>query len=529
MPAPAEEPAPEIHEIQVTGATVYDHDAVLRIVRLRPGQRLYREPSAVAQTLETRYRDVGYTAATVAGAFDPGTGVLTLKVDEGRIAAVTVEGLVGAAQARAVQATGLLPGKVLREREVWAGLDRLGDASQSALVPDDPAYRVEAVPEGSRLTVRVSKRAAAVAAGLGAPGGAPLVDRVDGWAPGLGARLRIHDFRSYNHTDLYARGAYGLSSDRARFALGARRPFGGSGRLVLGYEFHDLTDSDDSFRNSALEEALTAVMFRLSARDYFERRGHEAFAFWRLSPRAQVGLAGRSDEQGSLSVTSRSALFARDDAPRANPGVDEGTMRSLVAAVRVTSDSALYDGLDAERESFLQRSLYGAPFPGAQGFRLQATLEVADADALGGDFTFRRFVGDVRGRRSLGGPWALSARGLLGLSGGTLPFQKRFALGGVGTLRGFSIKELGGENLAMASIEAQREARFPRPGVALFSDLGTVWSRDVDGSGIEADAGVGLFWTGPGGFHVRVDAAIPVTASEGRHHLRVTVRLQPSF
>jgi hemolysin activation/secretion protein len=204
-------------------------------------------------------------------------------------------------------------------------------------------------------------------------------------------------------------------------------------------------------------------------------------------------------------------------------------LRSVVAAVRVTSDSALSDGPDAERESFLLRSLYGAPFSGARGFRLHATLEVADAEALGGDFTFRRFIGDVRGRRPLGGPWALAARGLLGLSGGTLPLQKRFALGGVGTLRGFRIKELGGDNMALAAVEVQREARFPRPGVAVFSDLGTAWSRDVDGSGIEVDAGAGLFWTGPGGFHVRVDAAVPVTPSEGRHHLRVTVRLQPPF
>ena len=70
-----------------------------------------------------------------------------------------------AAQARAVQATGLVPGKILREREVWAGLDRLGDASQNALVPDDPSYRVEAGPDGSRLTLRVSRRSVAIAAG----------------------------------------------------------------------------------------------------------------------------------------------------------------------------------------------------------------------------------------------------------------------------------------------------------------------------------------------------------------------------
>ena len=526
--APADEPAPEVGEIQVVGASVYDREAVFRIVRLRPGKRLHREASAVAEALETRYRDTGYPAATVKGSFDPDSRVLELRVDEGRLAGIAVEGLEGAAEARAIHVAGLAPGSVLRERDVWAALDRLADASDGALVPGDPTYRVDPSPEGPRLTLRVSKRSTVVGSSLGPPGSAPLFTRVDGLAPGVGVRLRFHDFRSYNHTDVYARGAYGFSSEHARFALGTSRPFGAQSRLVLGYEFHDLTDSDDVFRDSALEETLAGALFRLSYRDYFQRRGHEAYAFWRVSSRAHVGLNARSDDHASLPVTSRAAVFPRKDTPRPNAPVDGGSMRSLIATLRLTSDDTLFTDGGAERESFLLlRSLYGAPLLGV-GIRLDTTFEVADADALGGDFTFRRFVGDLRYRQPLGRRWAVTGQGLLGLSGGRLPQQKRFALGGVGTLRGFRIKELPGENMGRASLELLREARFPRPGVAVFSDLGAVWSRGIEGSGIESDAGLGLFWTGPGGFYVRIDAAVPLTTSDGRR-LRVTVRLQAPF
>src|SRR6266545_1305183 len=113
---------PRITEIQIRGAEAYDRSAVLRIIRLKPGDALWRDAAAVAQSLETRYHVQGYPAARVSGSFDAATGVLAIDVDEGRLVSVEVAGLEGKAQRHAMEVLDLETGKVLRDRDVTKAL-----------------------------------------------------------------------------------------------------------------------------------------------------------------------------------------------------------------------------------------------------------------------------------------------------------------------------------------------------------------------------------------------------------------------
>src|SRR5438128_1266703 len=111
----AAEPAPEIREVVVRGASRFTTEDVRKIVRLGPGDRLRRDPQEVAAALQARYAIAGYPAARVTGSFDPASGALALDVDEGRIAEVVVEGVGPKVAERARREVGLHPGDVLKE------------------------------------------------------------------------------------------------------------------------------------------------------------------------------------------------------------------------------------------------------------------------------------------------------------------------------------------------------------------------------------------------------------------------------
>jgi hypothetical protein len=510
---------PRIAEIQIRGAQAYDKSAVLRIIRLKPGDTLWRDAAATAQALETRYHVQGYPAARVSGSFDAATNVLGLDVDEGRLVAVEVEGLGGKAQRHALQVLGLEKGKILKDRDVTQALRRLEKASDGALRADaDQPYTVERVADGGRVTVHLRPVRARLGLALtpNGPGTAGLKNKVDGFAPWVGAQATIHDQVSYNHVNLYAGGAYAFGSKDPRFALGVLRPFGAHRRLTLGYEFHDLTDCDDVFRLAGFEQPSPLILPEGRTRDYYRRRGHEAYGFVRLGSRAHLGLSWRSDDFTSL--------VEREGETRPNPAIDEGLMRSMIATVRWANRGELFATRQRERDSFLLRSLYGTRMEEGQELRAEATFEVASPD-LGGDFSFQRFIGNVRGSRDIGSRHSLRARLLLGLSGGTVPLQRRFALGGLGTLRGRDIKLFSGDNAALATFEWVVRPPSPFPGVVAFYDGGSAWDRGQDRVW-KNDVGAGIEWPAGRGFVFRGDVGFPLQRAPEEKKARFTWRLR---
>ena len=526
-PSEARADPPRIAEIRIRGAEAYDRAAVLRIIRLKPGDTLWRDAAAAGQALETRYHVQGYPAARVTGSFDAATSVLVLDVDEGRLVAVEIEGIGGKAQRHALQVLDLETGKVLKDRDVTRALRRLEKASDGALRSDaDQPYTVERVAEGGRLTVHLRPVGTRVSISPGGPGVAELKNKVEGFAPWVGVEATVHDTATYNHANLYARGAYGFASKDPRFVLGARRPFGAGRRLTLGYEFHDLTDSDDAYRILGFEEPPALILPSASTRDYYRRRGHEAYAFVRLFSGAHLGLTWRGDDYESQPVVSSGRFFSKKD-PRPNPAIDEGSMRSLIATVRWTNRGELFETRRRERDSFLLRSLYGTRMEEGQELRAEATLEVAFPD-LGGDFSFRRFIGSVRGYRDVSAGHALRAFVLLGLTGGEVPLQRRFALGGLGTLRGYEVKAFSGDDAALATFEWLVRLPSPFPGLVAFYDGGTVWDRGSERAW-KSDVGAGVEWPAGRGLFFRGDLAFPLQKEPGDKSARFTWRIRLPF
>lgn len=505
--------------IEAPGATAFTPLQIRNLLRLKLDAPLFRDPIAIAHSLEIRYQDEGYPATRVAGAFDVATGTLTLRVDEGRLLEVTVKGLEGAAAARAVRTAALAPGGVLRSADIDAAFGRLEEASEAALKPGP--YVLERDAEGGvrlRLEPVIAPRVK-VAPRFSLNRASGRINRVDGFAFPIGAEFTIRDRSAYNHTVAYAVPAYGWSSHDWRYAAGVSRPFGPGGPVTLGYEYHDMTDSDDLFRLVGVDEARGASVSTSLGREFFKRQGHEAYAFARFSKKAQLGITFRSDDYASLPVTNGSN--------EPNPEIDAGLSRSLIGTLRFSSAGPLFERRSTERHSLLQRSLYGLFHEVPRQLRSEATFEWASADTLGGDFSFRRLLVNTRYHLPVGARQEFEARLLLGVAGGETPRQKRLALGGTGTLRGYVFKAFAGDCMALTTLEYGVKPGRQIPKLMAFYDGGQMW-RNAPDERWKSDVGIGLRWPPNSDLFVRVDFARAIFDKD-ETKIRTLGRLQIPF
>ena len=510
--------APVVHDIVLEGVTAYPPRAVYRAIVLRPGGRLRRDPALYASDLEARYQSRGYLGARVSAAWDPGRGVLTLRADEGRLRELDVTGVEGGAEAQARTLLALKNGEVLTEKDVRAGLRRLQDGSGGAFrIAGEPAYTVEPLAEGVRLKLALAPVRTKLRLRLQGPDLSPLGNRVEGFAPGAGVELTLFDPAALDHARVYARAAYGFSANDTRFALGAQRPFARQ-RLVLGYEFHDMTDTDDAFRKYPVELAPGVVRFAGISEDYFRRRGHEAYAFLRPSPRLHLGVSYRRDRFESLPVVSHDSVFLFKRTARINPEVAEGAREAVLLTARWAAGGPLYATPVAERDSFLVREPYGDRLHRDQTVRVDTSFEYGGS-ASGTSPSYRRFIGHVRARRDLAPRFAVDGRLLLGL-GHDLPPQREFALGGMGTLRGYALKTFGGQDAALGTVEGRLRLPDRWPDVIGFYDGGAAWRPSLKGAGYRDDVGVGLEWPGGGEGRVRIDGAYALRPLPGQRRAR---------
>ena len=512
---------PLVRSIEVLGATAYDLRAIQRVLRVKPGDTLRRPAAELADVLERRYHIVGYPAARVEGRFEPATGTLTLAVDEGRLAAVELDGIEGSARERVLKVLDIRTGKPIRERDVSGALSRLERLSGGAYVSTSASpYTIEPGPDGAKLTLHLRRRTARLRLAPGGPATASLYNRVDGLNLGASTRLTLFDRVSFNHAEAYAHAAYGFSSHKMRYAVGALKPFGPDRQFTVGYEYHDLTDNDDAFRRRTVDDLDGARIYFNIFEDYYRRRGHQAYAFARVTPRFQIGAAWRSDDYRTLPVTADDQIVFSDERTW-NPEVAEGRMRSVLGVARWAWKSDVFRRWSDERESLLMRNPYGTTFEREQEARVEASLEVA-TPGLGSDFDFRRFIGQARAAHVFSPRQALLLRGLVGIGTGEVPPQRRFALGGMGTLRGYAIKQFEGDRAVLTTAEYWLYPRSPWPGLVFFYDGGTAWDRDRPHPGWKSDVGAGIDWPGGGRGYLRVDVGFALNREPSARRAYVT-------
>jgi hemolysin activation/secretion protein len=187
----------------------------------------------------------------------------------------------------------------------------------------------------------------------------------------------------------------------------------------------------------------------------------------------------RADDYESVGRVIRAGWGGREDF-LPNPSIDEGFMRSLYAQVRFGSD------LD----------------------HLWLSWERSNDDFLSSDFEFSQLTLQGRTRLRMGRHQYIDLRGRFGTNlSGTLPRQKRYLLGGIGTVRGYRYQSLlmaaeegsslpyGGERLALFNAEYALGVDDDIH-LALFFDSGMAYvdrEADVELEDWSSSVGLGVF------------------------------------
>jgi hypothetical protein len=265
-----------------------------------------------------------------------------------------------------------------------------------------------------------------------------------------------------------------VASERVGYGAGLERPFFADGVLQIGASIQDLTASDDQWRLSGVEQSLVALTFRNTFRDYYRRKGWQAHAALRPFAQHEWLVAWRDESHATLSNETSYGFFRDDHAFRPNAAAGDGDLRALI--VGYTFDSrALTAESPAERFRRHQvDNLFQSASGWDHGLRVEWRSEFAP-EALDHDFDFSRHIVNARAWIHTSPSRVVTGRAIVGFSGGVLPRQREFGLGGVGTVHGYAFKEALGERMLLLNGEFRQ--RFARSGVSgiAFVDSGRVY------------------------------------------------------
>jgi len=518
-------PGPPLTTLTLEGASVYSRDDVLWLLHLREGAPLPSTPAEVARSLKQVYERDGYTEAEVTE--DYRDGVLTLRVNEGRIDDVEITGLSEKTATRLRNDLGIKPGDVYNKRTVGNAVHGIVERSGGALgtageivVEHRPSRRVLTIPmrwhrSHSSLTWGTGRRE-------------DFYSPVDALVPAIGFATTIFDHRDLNHTFINGSASYKFGHDAAGYSLGVERPLFKGPQLFLGAEIHDVTATDDLWRISPLEQSLVALGFKNTFRDYYRRRGEQVFSVFQMGASNALSAMLRWDRHEPLTNGTDFSFFRDDQEFRPNPPVADQNVNAMIFAYALDTRGLSGAGQAITYERHLADDLYGFGRRQQPGFRIDWTSEIAGR-GLGGDARFDRHIFDTRGYLSFTPRQLWSARSILGFSNGTLPIERRFAIGGIGTVHGYRFKEASGEGMALFNTEYHIDLTAPKRGgdslvsVHGFYDLGKV-SGAFDGSRSDWLQGIGI---GLSLASVRVDFGF--RADDIPRSRQIIVRLGPTF
>ena len=289
---------------------------------------------------------------------------------------------------------------------------------------------------------------------------------------------------------------------------------GGPVGVAVGGRLYDVVDAVEPWQLSDSEVGLASFFLHRDYRDYFDRHGGSGYVALHAGRDASLTFSLADERWGARDVRDPFTLFRNSQSWRPNPRLDDGRFHVANATLHVDTRNdadnpwaGWYLVADVERgagdvTSFGPRSDFGGGVPAGTSARV----------------TYTRGFLDVRRFNRLAPNASLNLRAVLGGSLGDdeLPLQRRFSLGGVGTLPGYDFRQLssgtdvlqcsaGGavplgvpaqcDRIALAQVEYRGDLRFSFSGTMDDDDDDRVrWRHRFAAEGhwvLFADAGRG--------------------------------------
>ena len=169
--------------------------------------------------------------------------------------------------------------------------------------------------------------------------------------------------------------------------------------------------------------------------------------------------------------------------------------------------------------------------PSGFAFRLEAEF----GTGLGGDFSFNRYLGDLRTYARMGRYSGLSLRVRGGYVDGDVPVQKAFTLGGVGSVRAYAQNVFYGTRMLLANAEYTLYRQRLLDGVlddfAVFGLFDAGWTNsaginEFDTQNVFSAAGFGVSVDDR---TIRIEVAWPLKDFGTGMDPSIWLRLNPTF
>lgn len=330
-------------------------------------------------------------------------------------------------------------------------------------------------------------------------------NRVDGVY--LAGILR-YGSRSFPEPSFYVEGGYSKKRDRGLYKVELEQPMYEPLDLWLGGSFYSLTYHNDQDRITDWEN-LVGALFAFDYRDYFDYRGIQGFTKFAPWPHHQFELSYKGDEYRPLEQKASTTLF------RGNRHFPENPRESYQIGYdpemgEATCDLIKIRSLEIDYE-YDTRNCKRTP---TGGFLAKASGEWS-RKSWGSFYDYNRFVADLRHYRKIAPKQIVAIRLMGGLMNvldsepcGCAPsalyfFPKEFALGGIGTMPGYTYKQYRGTHMLLANMEYTYNV-WDESGVVFMLDAGDATGEkqalegtwDVDDVWkdlkIKWDAGVGF-------------------------------------
>jgi len=456
-----EQPRPLVRTVRIDGSREFARAAILRAGHIVVGQPLPAGADHIAQDIEQRYHDDGYTFATVKAAFDDDTGTLSLTVDEGVIDTVEFEGVDQRVAHTFVDEFALRAGDVFNRSKATQALNAVLRQTRGAIRPAGRRRTFNLIDRGGQRVLIVDLREPAGRFKL-VP---DLGDRedwftpVDGFVPSLGFGAAVFDHEDFNHAFVAGHLSFKFASSDVGYALGFEKPFFAAPKLFVGAEIHDLTASDDQWQISSTEASLASIGPRLNFRDYYRRRGVQVNSGLRVDRHVEVLASYKNERHEPLPIETDFSLWNSDERFRPNRIAAPGRLSAFLIGVSVEGDGFDRESLESSFRRHQVETPFGDRLRGPDGehdmspvWHIDWSSELS-SPALDSDFDFSRHILNGRARVPLSQHQDFSVRGIAGWSGGVLPPQRQFGLGGIGSVHGYEFKEAIGDSMQLLNLE----------------------------------------------------------------------------
>ncbi len=310
-------------------------------------------------------------------------------------------------------------------------------------------------------------------------------NRVDGFTIGLQFPGAGWWERNHHQFAILGRGGYSFASKKSQFQIGLEKWLFEDRGFALGAEYHDMTDTEDRWILSEMENSLAAGLVKEDFYDYYNRKGYSAYFSQYINRYLFIKAEYKDDDFSNLENTTKWAVFGKNKEFRANPAaLPLGLVEQQIAAALPGIDVEPYLNLKsiAGTVQLDTRDRYSKP---GQGWFITAFGERVGMDEEC-DMEFERYILDIRRYQPLGWDESFNFRLRGGTARGDMPPMYWFDLGGISTLHGYKFKEFTGDRMVLANIEYRLGTSssdwffLDDFDVILFMDSGYAWFADEE-------------------------------------------------